>query len=216
MVRQLLEWYGKEGRRLSFRASSDPFHILVAEIMLRKTTARQVDRVFREFIRRFPTPSSLASAPEGEVEAVLRPLGIRSRARALIEIARAIQEHHGGVVPSRRDELVRLPSVGDYVSGCVLSFCFGERVPLVDTNVMRVFTRLFGLWDASRAEREKEVRMRYLRILPDSRHREFHYAILDVSAAYCRPKDPRCDGCPLQRWCSYAAMLREAQPQHTS
>jgi len=199
----LLRWYRRHGRRLSFRGCSDPYHVLVSEIMLRKTTARQVDRVFAVFVERFPDVHSLASASVSEVESIIRPLGIKSRARALVEIAKIIAERYGGTVPDDYAELRALPSVGDYVAGCVVAFCYGRRVPLVDTNVERVLTRVLGLDGASRTDRVQRVREEYLHLAPRGAERCFHYALLDLAAALCRPRSPRCAECPIIEFCTY-------------
>jgi len=203
LARTLLEWYRENGRKFSFRRYCSPYHVLVSEIMLRKTTAKQVDKVFREFVERFPDLRSLASASASEVEAVIRPLGIRSRAKALVELARRVLEEHSGKIPDSYAELSKLPSVGEYVAGCVMLFCFGKRVPPVDTNVDRVLARVFGLDSLPQTARVSAVKDIYLSIMPDGLEREFHYAILDLSAALCRPKSPKCKDCPIRICCTY-------------
>ena len=203
LVLALLEWYRKNGRKLSFREFRSPYHVLVAEIMLRKTTAKQVDRVFREFVERFPDVHSLALASASEVDEVIRPLGIRSRAKHLVEIARKIIEEHCGSIPASYAELSKLPGVGSYVAGCVMVFCHGVRLPLVDTNVSRVLTRVFGLDALPPAAKRNALEELYLSISPAGMERDFHYALLDLSAAFCRPKDPKCNVCPIRTYCSY-------------
>jgi A/G-specific adenine glycosylase len=204
VAKRLIAWYRKHGRRFSFRQTRDPYRVLVAEMMLRKTTARQVEKVFGPFFERFPTVESLAAANPEAVREVIRPLGIRSRAMNLIQTARKIVEEHSGKIPADFSELTRLPGVGEYVAGCVLTFCYGRPHPLIDSNATRVLSRLCGIADPSQLDARRKLREVYSRLVPRGREREFHYALLDLAAALCRPQAPSCALCPLTAVCHFA------------
>jgi A/G-specific adenine glycosylase len=201
LTRALLRWHRRYGRSLSFRMSREPYGVLVAEVMLRKTTARQVDRVWPEFMARFPDPASLAEASVEDVERLLAPLGIRRRARDLVEIARAIAARPDEVL-SEPSRLAQLPGVGRYIAGCVAAFCYGRRLPLIDSNVRRVLVRLLGLHPGGAGPPKEEVLERaYLELCQAEDIREFHHAILDLAALVCRPKKPACERCPVSAYC---------------
>jgi len=205
---RLLSWHRKSYRDLSFRRVSDPFWVLIAGMLLRQTRSQQVDRVFPTLMRRYPTIEALASARLAELTKLLRPLGIRSRARQLRTVARILRDRYRSSVPNRLEELLKLPGVGPYVAGCVVSFCFGQEMPLIDTNVKRVLSRVLGREGCS----DKELGAAYLTMSAGHDRRLFHYAILDLAAALCRPRRPLCHQCPLSELCLSAATCRPPRP----
>jgi len=205
IAESLLNWFNKHKRSFSFRWTTDPYGVLVLEIMLRKTTARQVDSIWPRFMELFPTPQHLAEASLQEVEAVLAPLGLRQRARQLQEIARIIIEEWDGKVPRDPEELKKLPGVGSYIAGCVASFCYNVKLPLIDSNVERVLSRLLAqkLLGLTKSQASRLLCKAYLDAAPNRDLMRFHCALLDLASKVCRPKDPRCNDCPLRGWCSY-------------
>jgi len=205
----LLEWHRTHSRSFSFRKATDPYGVLVAEIMLRQTTARQVDRVWPMFMKRFPTPKSLAEADISEVERIITPLGIRSRAQHLKRMAQMIVSQWRGNVPADLAELTKLPGVGEYIAGCVLSFCYGMRLPLIDSNVMRVLSRVLGIKPSKHSQRhvQQVLRQAYMELASRAEPRQLHYALLDLAATLCRPNRTLCHECPLHRICAYASSL---------
>jgi len=199
----LLGWYAGEGRRFPFRETSDPYLVLVSEVMLRRTTARQVANIYPEFASRYPSVYALARANVEEVAGIVRPLGLRSRAQGLINTAFSIVEEHGGIVPTSLEELKRINGVGVYAAGCVMAFCFGHRLPLIDVNTDRVISRaLLGREPrGATASGNMDVRSEYMATLADHDQRDFQSALIDLSNAYCRPSRPRCEQCPLGKLC---------------
>jgi len=141
--RRLLGWYRRHGRDLPWRRTTDPYHILVSEVMLQQT---QVDRVlpkYHEWLERYPTFEALAAAAEGDVSQTWRPLGYNVRPRRLHAIARESVARYGGTLPSDEATLRSFKGIGAYTAGAVLSFAFGQRAAILDTNVARVLFRVF-------------------------------------------------------------------------
>src|SRR5262247_3256983 len=141
--RALLRWYRRNGRDLPWRRTSDPYHILVSEVMLQQT---QVDRVvpkYHEWLDKYPSLEALASAPEDEVSQTWRPLGYNIRPRRLHAIARESVARYGGQLPSDHDTLLSFKGIGAYTAGAIRSFAFRERAAILDTNVARVLLRVF-------------------------------------------------------------------------
>lgn len=135
---QLLAWGLRHGRAFPWRSTSDPYRLLIAEMMLRRTQARQVAPVYEDFVRQYPTSQVLASAAEAEVERLLRPLGLPWRIPAFRQMAQRIVTEYGGNVPHDRAALLSLPGVGEYVADAVRCFAYNEPVALLDTNTVRV------------------------------------------------------------------------------
>src|SRR5437773_2339253 len=141
--RTLLGWYRRNGRDLPWRRTSDPYHILVSEMMLQQT---QVDRVlpkYHEWLEKYPSFESLAGAPEADVTATWYPLGYNIRPRRLQAIAREAVASYGGKLPADEETLLSFKGIGAYTAGAIRSFAFRERAAILDTNVARVLFRVF-------------------------------------------------------------------------
>jgi A/G-specific adenine glycosylase len=202
IIEALLSWYKINGKDYPFRKTKDPYRILVSEMLLRKTTARQVAAVYEEFFNEFPKVANLASAPCEKVLDIIRPLGLHQRAAHLIQLARVIDEKFGGAVPNSVEELTSMEGVGRYTANCVMAFSFGANLPLVDSNVERVLCRFRSIRQ-SKGHPGEEVWRTYASFLPDNRLRTIHYALIDLSHEICRPSDPLCHTCPLSKHCRY-------------
>lgn len=204
--RTILRWARETGRSFFWRGRGvSPFALLVTEILLSRTRAQAVEPVAIELLARFPRPADLAQADIGALERLLYPLGLhRKRAQHLVACARGLVTNLDGQVPRRPDDLMTLPYVGRYAANAVACFGFGERRAVVDANVSRVYQRVFSvpqpparlssahsLWDFARA------------VLPrrGSAAKEFNWAILDLGAIVCTPKNPSCAVCPVAFTC---------------
>ena len=196
----IAKWAEHHRRDFSFRKTNDPFRLLVAEMLLRQTTARQVDMVYEGLFRAFPTADDLAMADLRKLRSIIRPLGIRSRVQQLRDLARMIQYEYGGDVPDSYDELTSFAGVGPYIAGVVLTFSFKKRYPLVDTNIERVLGRLVGI--SSVSTKHARIDEIYDSMSPFGQERDFHYGMLDIAAMYCRPKHSKCAGCPCTAFCA--------------
>jgi A/G-specific adenine glycosylase len=199
---RLLAWYGEYGRDLPWRRTTDPYHILVSEMMLQQT---QVDRVlpkYDEWLRKYPTLTSLALADEHDVARTWYPLGYNIRPRRLQSIAREAVARFDGRLPDDEATLRSFKGIGAYTAGAVLSFAFGRRAAILDTNVARVLLRVFmghGRTKAHRTERHLWEISRV--VLPQKRVFDFNQALMDFGAMVCTARKPKCLVCPLSRQC---------------
>lgn len=196
----ILRWYRTNGRDLPWRRTSDPYHVLVSEVMLQQT---QVDRVIPKYLAwldRFPTLSDLAEAPTAEVIRMWASLGYNSRAVRLQATAREAVERFGGRLPDNLDDLMSLKGIGRYTAGAVA--CFGHRreVTFWDTNVRRVLSRIF--LGAGAAPSEREIEELAGRVLPPAQAYNWHQALMDLGATVCSSRRPRCDLCPVVNGCA--------------
>lgn len=208
IVVRLLDWFAKKGNIYPWRQTRDPYRVLIAEIMLQRTKANQVAKLYSQFIRKYPTPSALASADLKEIETLLSPLGLRWRARKVWELGRVIAEKFGGNVPSIHEELLTLPGVGDYVAAAVLCFAYGKDIPVIDANVCRTIGRLFNLKAKGEARRDRKFIEKVHDLhkhVPSGKSAQYNWAILDFAATICIPRKPLCPRCPLNDKCKYTS-----------
>ena len=205
----LLEWYRVNGRNYPWRRSRDPYKVLIAEIMLQRTKADQVLPVYLSFIKKFPTVQKLNEASAEEIRGYFDRLGLMWRAKLVKRLAGELMTRFDGRVPETRSELLSLSSVGEYMADAVLSFARGKDVAVVDANVCRVIGRVFGLKPRGEARRDRRFRDVARRLVPRGKARRLNWAIIDLAALVCTPKNPRCDECPLQEHCSYAIKERK-------
>lgn len=203
---RLANWARKHLRTLPWRQQNDPFQVLVAETLLQKTTAAQVLPVFEEIIVRYPNAQALSRADLGWLQAKIRPIGIRSRAKRLKAAARSLVKEFGGHVPKERRDLSSLDGVGPYIASAVACFAFAQRVPLVDSNILRIFERFFGLQSSAKRPRDDPEVWRFAaKLVPENNPRLYNTALVDFGALVCTHKNPDCPHCPLRKRCRYPA-----------
>jgi A/G-specific adenine glycosylase len=204
-VKILLAWHSKNKRTFSWRNTNKPFSILVAEIMLQKTDVKKVSEVYDKFIEKYPTPESLASAELVELRKELALLGIHQRVERLKKTAEKIISEYNGEVPSEKEELLKLPGVGEYIANAVMCFAFGKDVPIVDTNVIRLFERVFGVKSTKSRPRTDRMIWKFAdQLIPKGKSIDYNQALLDFAASICTSKNPLSGICPVKKICNYA------------
>jgi A/G-specific adenine glycosylase len=202
LAARLLPWYREHRRDLSFRRTRDPYATLVAEVLLQRTRIVSGLPYFERFIAAFPTVAALAAASEEQVLKAWEGLGFYGRARHLHRAAKAIVAEHGGRIPGSFSGLRELPGIGDYTAGAVASIAFGERVPAVDGNAIRVLARVFRLrGDLTRGDARRRLNEVAARLVPTADPGAFNQALMELGATLCRPRAPRCPECPLHDLC---------------
>jgi A/G-specific adenine glycosylase len=203
-VKYLLSWFEENKREFPWRVDerSNPYHILVAELMLKKTKADNASAVYSKFIELFPTPNSVLTASDEDIETILKPLGlIKQRKKAFVSIFSTINNSYEGRIPSRKKDLQKLPYVGDYTVNAVLCFGFNKKVPIVDVNVTRICQRFFGLEAYGDPRVDTHIWELLEGIIPRKRFKEFNLALLDFGALVCKSKNPGCQLCKLSEKC---------------
>jgi len=198
-ARALLEWFDGRQREVPWRAERDPWRILVAEVMAQQTRIETVAPYYRSFLRRFPTPATLAVAPLDDVLKRWEGLGYYARARHLHAAAGQIVAEHGGDVPATVEGLRSLAGIGPYTAGAVASLAFDVPEPAIDGNARRVLSRLYDLPAPAPSELDRRARA-LLAAVPD-RAAALNQAIMDLGGSLCTSRSPRCPECPLVRAC---------------
>jgi A/G-specific adenine glycosylase len=193
-TRKLLAWYKRNARVLPWRDTRNPYAILVSEFMLQQTQVSRVLEYFPRFMARFPTIASLARARPTAVMEEWDGLGYYARARNLHKLAREVTRTHDGTLPDDPEDLRTLPGVGRYTAGAVACFAYEKPVPAVDTNVRRVFERVFAT---------KDVWKLAEKLVPRNGQRawRFNQALMELGALVCTARKPRCPICPVRNDC---------------
>ena len=201
LVAALLAWYGVHKRDLPWRGAS-PYAVWVSEIMLQQTQVATVIPFFKRFLARFPTVEALAEAPVEEVLKSWAGLGYYARARNLHRAAQRVVAQFGGRVPDTPETIESLPGIGRYTAGAILSIAYGVPRPLVDANVIRVLSRVFGLrGDPKSSANQAALWSLAEHLVPTEAPGDFNQALMELGALVCEPAEPKCEGCPLLADC---------------
>ncbi len=214
--RRLLSWFVCNGRSFLWREPDRaPYEVVVAEVLLQRTTAVEVARAYPGFIEHFPSWTSLSQAPLECLESVLRPLGLRrQKTLAFQSLAQSIVAN-GGVVPSTRTELERLRGIGPYTASAVLAIVYGRAEPLLDVNMARLLGRFLASPEHTEARSRRMLHALALRLVSSKRSLAVNWAALDFGALVCCARQPRCPECVLRTKCQYARSLK-LQPTPTA
>jgi A/G-specific adenine glycosylase len=213
MIQALSDWYRRHHRKLPFRETHDPYRIWISEVMLQQTTVAAVIPYYHRFLEAFPTLKDLACAPEERVLALWSGLGYYSRARNLQKGAKYILENFEGQFPKTRDEILKVPGIGPYTAGAILSIAFDLKEPLVDGNVQRVFARVLAI---DKPIEERAVQKRFweeakLWVNKAESPRVLNQAIMELGATICTKAKPACLLCPIRQDCKAFQTGRELE-----
>jgi A/G-specific adenine glycosylase len=199
----IIRWYRKNKRDLPWRENIDPYRVWLSEVMLQQTRVTTVIPYYYRFLAAFPALSSLAAADEERLFKLWEGLGYYSRARNLRKTADIIIREYGGAFPSSYEQILSLPGIGPYTAGAIASICFGEPVPAIDGNVLRVLTRIGAIsGDISQASVKKQIREALMQIYPQANSGDFNQGLIELGATVCVPNGkPGCERCPVNEIC---------------
>lgn len=223
---RLLDWYDTHARELPWRVPpsrsgaeirQDPYRVWLSEVMLQQTTVAAVKDYFRAFTTRWPDVNALASAEDADVMGEWAGLGYYARARNLLKCARIVSSDFGGIFPSQRDELQKLPGIGPYTSAAIAAIAFGQPETVVDGNVERVMARLYAVTTPLPAAKPELTNLA-AGLTPDLRAGDYAQAVMDLGATVCTPRNPACGICPINDACigqrkGIAASLPKKSPK---
>ncbi|MBX2991346.1 MAG: A/G-specific adenine glycosylase [Bacteroidetes bacterium] len=208
IVKSLLAWYTRHGRTFPWRGISDPYRILVSEIMLQQTQASRVLDKYPEFLNRFPSLRSLATATQRDVVIAWKGMGYNNRAVRLHRLTRIVLSEYKGRIPEDYDSLIALPGIGRYTANAILSSAFGQRCAIVDVNVQRVLSRIFWKMDSLRKMRAAtEIWQLAEKLLPRNDVYNWNQALMDFGATVCTSRKPDCIKCPVGQACASKKLM---------
>jgi A/G-specific adenine glycosylase len=201
--RAVIAWFAKHARDLPWRRTTDPYAILVSEIMCQQTQVATVLPYYERWLRRFPDCETLAAATEHEVMSLWQGLGYYSRTRNLHKAAKAVVE--SGKFPRSVEEIRALPGVGRYTAGAIAAFAYDQPAALVDANIARVLARVFAVREVIDGVGLARVWEAAESLQGDGRGRAFNGGLMEIGGMICTPRKPRCDECPIEEFCEARA-----------
>jgi len=214
MAHQLLTWYEHNQRDLPWRGTNDPYRVVISEFMLHQTRVETVIPYYQRFVQDFPHWAALAAASLDEVLKAWEGLGYYARARNLHRLAQLVSLQYGSQLPDDPDILRKLPGIGPYTVGAILSICFGRDVPAIDGNVRRVLCRLFQIMEDPASPAGVQRLQEYAAaLLPAGKAGAFNQALMDLGATVCTPRRPACARCPWGEPCRARGLdIQESLP----
>lgn len=202
--RAIIGWGEEHFRYLPWRMTTNPFDILMSEVMLHRTQARQVVPVYERFIRTYPDMKVLAHATKEDLSHMLCSLGLYWRIEVIHEMIAELVDRFNGEIPRNKEDLISLPGVSEYIAGAVRCFAWNLPEPIPDTNTVRITGRLFGLQIKDSSRRNAVFKDLLTKLVDPDEPRAFNYAQLDLADKVCtRRQLPDCHQCPLLQWCSF-------------
>lgn len=215
IVERLSQWFRRHQRKLPWRFTSDPYPIWVSEVMLQQTQIATVIPYYQRFLKSFPTLQELAEASEEAVLSQWAGLGYYSRGRNLRKGAQYLLENYSGEFPTKREELLKVPGIGPYTAGAILSIAFNLKEPLVDGNVERVLSRLFGFKKPLGTTEAKhffwDKATQLVKHAKDPKN--FNQGLMELGSTICTKSSPSCLKCPLEKFCvAFSCDLTQSLP----
>ena len=201
----LLSWYDSAKQPFPWRATQDPYRILISEVMSQQTQIQRVVERWSRFLERFPTVEDLAVASLADVLEEWSGLGYNRRARSLHECAKRVADTGW---PDTVEGLQALPGIGPYTAAAVVSICFSQPTPAIDTNLRRVLSR----WHGSPLT-DREARAYAEPLIDRDRPGDWNQAVMEIGGSLCTPRDPACHDCPVEEWCADASVYVAPRPQ---
>jgi len=208
-VKAVLSWGKRNLREFSWRNKCTPYKTFIAEILLKRTTSTAANNTYKDFLKKFPDINSLYNSEIKKIETILKPIGLyKQRSRGLKEAAENIVKVHNGVLPYKYEELIKIPHIGAYTAGAIVSFGYDKPEPIVDSNIRRIINKVFSdILNINRSD--KDIRELLKKVMPKRKHKIFNWSLLDLGATICSYRFQKCVGCPLNKVCFYFWEKRE-------
>ncbi|MBN1803158.1 MAG: hypothetical protein JW891_16730 [Candidatus Lokiarchaeota archaeon] len=190
--------------KYSWRKDKTPYKVLISEYFLTRTKAAQVEPIFIEFIKKYPSIEHLSNMKIKTGRKLMGSLGLHKRVDMLKRLAEQIQQDFNGEIPKTYKQLKSLMGIGKYTANAILCFAFGEKRPLLDNNIVRLFERFFNISSIkSKATNDNKLWEFAEQVVPENDYVNFNYGLLDLSIELCTPKKPKCENCPLTDICNF-------------
>lgn len=207
-----MSWFSQHAREMPWRSDPTPYHVWVSEIMLQQTQVATVLPYYKRWMKRFPTVKKLAESDEAELMRHWEGLGYYRRVRSMHASAKQIMSEHGGVFPLNYQDVLSLPGIGRYTAGAVLSISDGQRLPVLEGNTQRVYSRWIGLREHPMEKNANALLWEVAtKMLPQKESGLFNQAAMELGALVCQPKNPSCDTCPVLKHCRTAELGLQAE-----
>lgn len=212
--RSIIEWGNANFRDFPWRMTGDPYRILMSEVMLHRTQARQVVPVYEQFIQAYPDMRALSKATKEELKEMLYSLGLHWRIDLICEMANELMSQYDGKIPRSKKDLLTLSGISEYIAGAVRCFAWNLPEPLLDTNTVRITGRLFNLEIKDSSRRSRRFRELNAALIDLEQPRAYNYSLLDLADQICMKKrPPECQACPVGQYCAYKSSQTHDCPE---
>ncbi|MFW5895298.1 MAG: A/G-specific adenine glycosylase [archaeon] len=202
--KNLREWSKKNLKNYPWRNNPTEYEVLVSEILLQQTNSKKIKQVYPIFIKKYSSIQELSKADENELNRIIEKIGLMYKSKRLINISNKIVDRFDGNIPSIKEKLIGLKGIGQYISNAILCFGYNKRVPIVDTNIIRIYRRIFDVKSNKNRPRTDEKIWKFAeKMLPENNYRDFNYALLDFGNKICKANNPKCNRCPMTDICYY-------------
>jgi A/G-specific adenine glycosylase len=208
---KLFLWHKSNCRNFPWRENITSYKIMIAEFMLNRTKVEQVVPIYVDFINRYPDIKSLYNADEKEIKSFTEHLGMHWRYKHFIESAKYLIENYNGLIPDNREKLLKIPGIGDYVAGAILTVAFNKPEYVIDSNIARFINRYYGLNLTGEIRRRKIIVEKAKDLFKINNSGNFLFAILDFTAILCKARKPLCEICFLKKYCKLIKKQRDAK-----
>ena len=200
----ILNWADDNLVEYPWRNKRNPYKVLISEILLTRTRAKQVTPVYTDFMTKYPTLNYFLKAELKDLKQLLKSLGLLFRAEMLIYLAFQLKNDYDNKIPDTLADLKTLKGIGDYGANAILCFGFNERSSLLDTNFIRIFTRVFGIKSKTKTPKTDKFLWEISKaILPNDGYIKYNYGILDLGGKICLSRTPKCNICPIKKVCLF-------------
>lgn len=196
---KIIDWYQNYGREFPWRHTKDPYKIMIAEFMLHRTKAEQVVPVYLEFIEKYADIKILVRTNFEDIKKVTEHLGLHWRAKHFFEASKYVADDCKGKFPEDYNGLKKIPGVGEYIAGAILTVCFNKPSPVVDSNIARFINRYFELNLSGEIRRKKKIVELSAKLFEYENPGDLLFAIVDFTSLICKPGKPLCEKCPLKK-----------------
>jgi A/G-specific adenine glycosylase len=201
-MEKVLTWSKGNLRDYPWRRNRDPYRVLISEVLLTRTKADQVVPVFLNFMDSYPNLEQFMDIKLSLVKSLIKTLGLNKRAETLKEISCQLKNNHNTKIPITLSELKSLNGIGDYCANAILCFGFGKKYPILDTNFIRLYRRVFNVKSKTKTAKSDKFLWQFAEyLLPERDFIEFNYSLLDIGGLFCLPIKPKCENCPLKLIC---------------
>ena len=203
IVQPIVKWYQAQEKTLPWKQDKDPYHVWISEIMLQQTRIEAVKKYYIRFMEQLPTIQDVANTSEEQLLKLWEGLGYYSRVRNIKKAAIQIMQENQGKMPTNYKELLKMPGIGDYTAGAIASISYGEKVPAVDGNVLRVISRILASKEnVLLPETKKDITNQLQEIMPGEAG-DFNEGLMELGEKICIPNaTPICNKCPIQKYCT--------------
>lgn len=200
----LLDWYDKNKRSFPWRYTFDPYKVLISETLLQQTNVEKIVEPYLKIIKSYKNIAELKNADINHLKDIFKDIGLFYRADRLKETADEILQFHSGIIPDTWEKLIKIKGIGYYICSAVLCFGYNKPYAVLDTNVIRIFDRMFGIKSDKKRPRDDIKLWEFAQtIIPEDRYVDYNYAVLDFGASVCTMYNPECSECVFSNTCFY-------------